>query len=623
MGALVFVVACSSGSQQTAAPGVVGALPTQTAASYTGQTTQVPVSITFPGQLALERSARKPSYVPLGTTQAQIVVTPTGGAPLPSTPFPVSTSGPNCSGSPVTCTFSVTAPVGTTDQFTISLMDSAARVLSYGSASQAIQSNTANAVPIVANPVVASVLTSLENPRPLSGRGIGKSMILVTGIDVDGNPIAPVTSAYANPIQVSTSGGAFTLSATSSCPGSSSLTLAGATSRFLYVCYSGAANASDTIAVVPSASAYATAVPTSVPISSVTDYHVYVAVMNTPNPAFVVSFQASNLMPLNNTLLPAPEATTFGFPGYKLRANQLGTQLYTADQCGVPCGWSYIPIANGAFGTALLAGPAAPGAAVPSEITCCDGNGYAYGSIAGGVAATIEQIPGPALFPISIPPYTSIGGISVQHDALALGLGSQQIAVTNPLIDKAFFSFTWPLLPTGAGGPPYNRVIVHGDRVYSVTLNGGAALCVDVFALNAGSPPSTIGTNACSTTAASGNFTTLNDVALSPINNTLYTAMSTNISPFNELDAFSIPTTGPYNVSVLQRTTFAANTIVKSVKADPSGAYIYATVRFPATQDLLYQLNPLTLATQNSAIVPIPVGLFYAKNQVDGLAIAP
>ena len=182
--------------------------------------------IRIPSSTAASGQFARPQYVSPSTQSLQIAVT--GEAtPVVANLTPAS---PNCtpaSGSkPLTCTVSVTAPVGT-DTFTVAMyaqQNASGYVLSKGSVTATITANQSTPVNVVTQGVISAIQLVLGGPAPAYGKP-SKIPLTVNVKDASGNVIiAP--GNYATPIALHDSDAKYTtLSTTSLTAPSASVTV--------------------------------------------------------------------------------------------------------------------------------------------------------------------------------------------------------------------------------------------------------------------------------------------------------------------------------------------------------------------------------------------------------------
>ncbi|MHB8148279.1 MAG: hypothetical protein ACYDGM_13615 [Vulcanimicrobiaceae bacterium] len=199
---------------------------------------------------ATTTSLSKPKYISPATQSVTITV---NGVSTPTT-VNLTPSSPNCttpSGGTLTCTASVSAPIGS-DTFTLTTFDKtngAGNQLSTGTVTATIASGTTNNVAVTLNGVVASVSVSLANTAPPVGAS-ATIPLTVTAKDADGDTIVGPGN-YTPTI---------TLSSSDSTNAALSVTTVSAPGATVTVTYSGAAITSATItATITGTSTTATA----------------------------------------------------------------------------------------------------------------------------------------------------------------------------------------------------------------------------------------------------------------------------------------------------------------------------------------------------------------------------
>jgi hypothetical protein len=120
---LFSLAACGAGGGQSAA------LPSVPAANVPGSgsaSTSATFTITVPAAAAPSSMQRTPAYVSPSTASVAITLTTVNGAAYTESPHTIAsnltTSNPNCTGAPLTCTVSAPAVAGT-DVFTVTTYD--------------------------------------------------------------------------------------------------------------------------------------------------------------------------------------------------------------------------------------------------------------------------------------------------------------------------------------------------------------------------------------------------------------------------------------------------------------------------------------------------------------------
>jgi len=175
--------------------GATKAVPTgSSSASNSGRTVDVAIRIVIPTATSASASAgkRRPAYISPATQAAVVDVTP-AGAPTVRTVIPCGNS---------VCSGSVPATVGN-DTFAISLNDRAdgsGNTLASGTTTAAVVEGQANAVNVVFNGVVASLMINFDNQYPHTHQS-STVTVHVTAFDADRNTIIG-PGVYDNPISV-------------------------------------------------------------------------------------------------------------------------------------------------------------------------------------------------------------------------------------------------------------------------------------------------------------------------------------------------------------------------------------------------------------------------------------
>jgi hypothetical protein len=212
--AMFSLAACGAGGGQSAA------LPVAPAANVpvSGSTsTSATFTITVPAAAALASMQRTPAFVSPSTASVAITLTTVNGAAYTGSPRTIAgnltTSNPNCSGSPLTCTVSAPAAAGT-DVFTVTTYDQqqpstspttpVGNVLSQATLSIAVTANQANTVTtalilngapstfVIAGIPAGTIGTAFGSPRA----------IIVNAKDAGGNTIV---GTYLHPVTLSNS----------------------------------------------------------------------------------------------------------------------------------------------------------------------------------------------------------------------------------------------------------------------------------------------------------------------------------------------------------------------------------------------------------------------------------
>ncbi|MGP6192420.1 MAG: hypothetical protein ACLPSH_20700 [Vulcanimicrobiaceae bacterium] len=279
--ALAGISACSGGSPSSTAGGLpnVGT-PGSGASSPASASTTARFTITVPAASAsATASTRKPAYVSTATQSVVITLTSVNGTAYTGSSATIAsnltTSNPNCSGSPLTCTVAAPAVPGS-DTFLVSTYDAlqtstapsspAGNLLSTATLSVTVSANIANTVttPLVLSGVPASIaLSSL--PAATAGTSLAATAFIVAVRDAGGNTIV---GPYTNPVTLSDSdtSGASTIATSGSDSPSPGQLLS--SSDVAKIAYSGLAIPPATIAAASSGAtgASATFAPTLNPI---------------------------------------------------------------------------------------------------------------------------------------------------------------------------------------------------------------------------------------------------------------------------------------------------------------------------------------------------------------------
>lgn len=120
-----------------------------------------PSSVTFKLQIPAKTGSattRSPRYISTATQSLAVIVTPSGGTAAPAQNFNLTSTSPNCSGSPLTCTIAIDAPTGP-DTFDFTMYDgqnATGNKLSHSSVPFTVLSGKANTIAAVLGGVVAS-----------------------------------------------------------------------------------------------------------------------------------------------------------------------------------------------------------------------------------------------------------------------------------------------------------------------------------------------------------------------------------------------------------------------------------------------------------------------------------
>ena len=249
------------------------------------------VTVTILSHSTAQSVARRPQYVSPSTQSAAISVN--GAAP---TIINLTTSSPNCSGSPLACTVTVTAPVGT-DTFTIALYDAqngTGSKLSTASTTLAVVAGL-NTLNVVENGVVASVNVSLNPPSVTSGASAALQVNL-SAYDPDNNLIVGGTYSDA-------SGNALTITLTDTdTSGATTITPSSVTgaSANITLNYTGAVIPAPTISATVSGGSFSGTVTSTTLIIGV-NQQLYIANRNGPSVlTFPVSGPYGNAAPNRN-----------------------------------------------------------------------------------------------------------------------------------------------------------------------------------------------------------------------------------------------------------------------------------------------------------------------------------
>ncbi len=200
--------ACSGGgsSAPRALATIVPVPASSPTAGATSPNTSARFTITVPKAKATTASGhtRTPKYISSATQSVIITLVSVSGTPYTGTPASIAanltTSNPNCSGSPLTC--SVSAPaVGGSDVFTITAYDAqqtstsptspAGNALSTATTTIPVTAGQANTVttPIVLGGIVSSVSVGLSPSSVTEGTPASNITVAINALDADGNII--------------------------------------------------------------------------------------------------------------------------------------------------------------------------------------------------------------------------------------------------------------------------------------------------------------------------------------------------------------------------------------------------------------------------------------------------
>ena len=246
--AALALASCSGGGSSPSPSAVRTAGPVSTSSPVTPTTPNASArfTITVPNaSTATSANKRSPKYISSATQSAIITLVSVNGAAYTGTPSSIAsnltTTNPNCTGSPLTCTISAPAVAGT-DVFTVVTYDATqtstspatplGHELSRATTSVNVTGGQANTVttPLVLSGVATSITTSLSPSSVTTGDPANVSVI-VNVLDADKNIImGTYTDTNGNPLTIdlanSGSSGATTLSPTSITNSSTSVSLA-------------------------------------------------------------------------------------------------------------------------------------------------------------------------------------------------------------------------------------------------------------------------------------------------------------------------------------------------------------------------------------------------------------
>jgi streptogramin lyase len=168
-------------------------------APYTGPQASAKITITVPRASSPARQKTR-HYVSPST---QSVVVTVAGSPEPAYNIGANLSGCTASASATTCTFSVSAPVGTAVPFSVVSYDQqngAGNALSSGSTTSTIVMDSANTVTLTLQGIVSQVAFTL--PKPVPACSPTTAPLGIEGLDADGNVIS---GTYATPVTLTDS----------------------------------------------------------------------------------------------------------------------------------------------------------------------------------------------------------------------------------------------------------------------------------------------------------------------------------------------------------------------------------------------------------------------------------
>lgn len=147
-------------------------------------------------------SYRSPAYISVATQSVAITVS--GGAPVIAN---LTSGSPNCAGTPLTCTLSVAAPVGT-DVFAVTFYDAqngTGNELSTGTVAATIVAGQANVVSITYNGIIRSLSLTLAQSAPPANGSSQQITLTLNALDADGNVIISPGTYADGPISVTDS----------------------------------------------------------------------------------------------------------------------------------------------------------------------------------------------------------------------------------------------------------------------------------------------------------------------------------------------------------------------------------------------------------------------------------
>jgi hypothetical protein len=149
-------------------------------------------------------ATRAPRYVSPATQSLAVLVTPSGAKPGPSQIFNLTTTSPNCTGAPLTCTITIDAAVGS-DTFDFTAYDgtnATGNKLSHSTLTQTILAGTQNTVNAVLGGIVASLSFASTPWTTVFAEGsTATQTYTITAKDASGNTII---GAYDQPVAVKT-----------------------------------------------------------------------------------------------------------------------------------------------------------------------------------------------------------------------------------------------------------------------------------------------------------------------------------------------------------------------------------------------------------------------------------
>lgn len=266
--ALAGMTACGGGAQTALTPATPA---TSNVSTSTSASTSATFTITIPAATAASATHRTPAFVSAATQSVVISLSTVNAAAYTGSPSTIAsnltTSNPNCSGSPLTCSVSAPAVAGT-DVFTISTYDQvqtstapatpAGHLISQATLSVAVAANQANTVttPLVLSGAAATFVFS-GLPTGTIGTAFGSPHAFIVSVkDASGNTIV---GTYLHPVTLTNSdtSGATAL-ATSGTDGPPTGTLL-SSSDTATLNYTGATLASATITASASGATPATA----------------------------------------------------------------------------------------------------------------------------------------------------------------------------------------------------------------------------------------------------------------------------------------------------------------------------------------------------------------------------
>jgi hypothetical protein len=199
--ALIALAACSGGGQSTLTP---AAAPVASAPASGGAATTAKFTITVPAATTTAANQRTPAYVSPSTQSVVITLTTVNGSAYTGSPSTIATnlttSNPNCTGSPLTCTVSAPATAGT-DVFVVSTYSQqqtgtsptapAGSLLSQATLGIAVAANQANTAttPLILNGAASTFVIS-GLPSATTGTAFtSPHAFIVNAKDASGNTI--------------------------------------------------------------------------------------------------------------------------------------------------------------------------------------------------------------------------------------------------------------------------------------------------------------------------------------------------------------------------------------------------------------------------------------------------